>query len=121
MMVECDNMKNSKGQALVEFIIVLPILLLVLISIIDFGNIATKKYSLQNDMDVVANMYKDNSDKIDNYAYKNNFTVAYKSSNDFVTITLKKKVKVLSPMVNLVLGKNYTIDVSKTIYTGYDE
>ena len=32
-------MKNSKGQALVEFIIVLPILLLIIMAIIDFGNI----------------------------------------------------------------------------------
>ena len=37
-------MKNNKGQALVEFIIVLPILLLIIISIVDFGNIISKKY-----------------------------------------------------------------------------
>ena len=45
-MIECDIMKNSKGQALVEFIIVLPILLLIIMAIIDFGHIFTKKYSL---------------------------------------------------------------------------
>jgi len=47
-MVECDIMKNNKGQALVEFIIILPIFLLLIISIIDFGNIISKKYSLEN-------------------------------------------------------------------------
>ena len=45
-MVERDIMKNNKGQALVEFIIILPIFLLLIISVIDFGNIISKKYFL---------------------------------------------------------------------------
>ena len=32
-MVECDIMKNNKGQALVEFIIILPIFLLLIMSV----------------------------------------------------------------------------------------
>jgi hypothetical protein len=39
MMIECDIMKNNRGQALVEFIIVLPVLLIIIMAIIDLGNI----------------------------------------------------------------------------------
>ena len=35
---------NKKGQALVEFILILPVLLLILMAMIDIGNIFLKKY-----------------------------------------------------------------------------
>ena len=61
-------MKNNKGQALVEFIIVLPILLLLIMAIIDLGNIFIKKYSIENDLDVVYDMYKvKDNNGINNY------------------------------------------------------
>ena len=57
-------MKN-RGQALVEFILIVPIFLLILLAIIDFGNIFKTKYDLQNDLDLIAELYKD--EKIDDY------------------------------------------------------
>ena len=62
-MVECDIMKNNRGQALVEFIIILPVFLLLIISVIDFGNIISKKYSLENDLDIISDMYKNNKNE----------------------------------------------------------
>ena len=46
---------NKKGQALVEFILVLPILLLIVISMIDIGNIF-EKFDLNNDLETVATL-----------------------------------------------------------------
>ena len=42
-------MKNKKGQALVEFVVIMPIFIMLLISIIDLGNIIYKKYHLEYD------------------------------------------------------------------------
>ena len=62
-------MKDNKGQALVEFIIILPIFLLLIISVIDFGNIISKKYSLENDIDTIYDLYKNEEyQNIDEYA-----------------------------------------------------
>ena len=36
---------NNKGQALVEFVLVLPIILMILFAIVDMGMIFTKKAS----------------------------------------------------------------------------
>ena len=47
-----DNM-NKKGQALVEFILILPVLLLIVMAIIDIGNIFLNKYDLNKDLDTV--------------------------------------------------------------------
>jgi len=110
-------MKNNKGQALVEFIIVLPILLLIIMAIIDFGNIFTKKYSLENDLDTVSSMYKEEDyDSINDYVREKNLSIAYKKEDKFLVISLSKNIKVNTPILNNILGKDYKITTSKTIY-----
>lgn len=110
-------MKNNKGQTLVEFIIILPIFLLLIISMIDFGNIISKKYSLENDIDVVSDLYKaKNYDEINKYIDTKDIKVSYKNNNELFTITLTKDIKIISPMLNLVFGKVYNISVEKSVY-----
>ena len=110
-------MKNNKGQALVEFIIVLPIFLLLLISVIDFGNIISKKYSLENDIDVASELYlNEEFDEINTYVKNKDIKINYSNDNSLVTIKLTKNIKIISPMLNIVFGKNYDIDVEKSIY-----
>ena len=46
---------NRKGQALVEFVLILPIFILMLFAIVDFGMILSKKNELEN-------MQKQNTD-----------------------------------------------------------
>ena len=116
-MIECDIMKNNKGQALIEFILILPVFLLLIISVIDFGNIISKKCSLENDLDVIADMYKnDKQSDISNYINNNEIEISYKNDNEFIKINLSKDIRIISPMVNIILGKNYKIKTSKTIY-----
>ena len=57
-----DNM-NKKGQALVEFILILPVLLLIAMAMIDIGNIFLKKFDLNNDLETVTELYKNNDTK----------------------------------------------------------
>ena len=117
MMIECDYMKNNKGQALVEFIIVLPILLLLVISVVDFGNIILKKYSLENDLDTVTDMYKENNyDGINKYINDKNIEIGYENDNEFLTINLSKDIRVTSPILNTIFGKSYKINTSKVVY-----
>ena len=110
-------MKNNKGQALVEFIIILPIFLLLLISVIDFGNIISKRYSLENDIDIVSDLYlNEEFDEINTYVKNKNIKINYSNENNLVTIKLNKDIKIISPMLNIVFGKNYDINVEKSIY-----
>ncbi len=111
-------MKNNKGQALVEFIIVLPILLLIIISIVDFGNIISKKYSLENDIDTISNLYMEEKyDEINEYASEKNISINYKKDNDLLVITLNKDVNVISPLISIVTGKTYKVSTEKSIYS----
>ena len=122
MMIECDDMKNSKGQALVEFVIVLPILIFLVISIIDLGNIMIKTYSLNEDLDTISDMYKSGAlSDIEGYALANKISISYKKDSSFTTVTLNKNVKIMSPMLNIAFGKNYDIKASRTLYEDSNE
>ena len=50
---KCDDMRNNRGQALVEFILILPVFLMIILCMIDFGKIFYEKYALQNDLDLI--------------------------------------------------------------------
>lgn len=117
MMIECDIMKNNKGQALVEFIIVLPILLLIIMIIIDLGNIFIKKYSIENDIDIISRFYlEDEHSKINDYVKENKLNINYTNDGEYLIIDLSKEIKINAPILNNILGKEYEIKVSKTIY-----
>ena len=110
-------MKNNKGQALIEFIIILPIFLLLIISLVDFGNIFIKKNSLENDIDTIVSLYKeDKTDDIKDYALKNNLDVAISNDNNFKKFTIKKKVKLTSPLLIVPFGEYYDITTEKDVY-----
>ena len=76
-------MKN-RGQALVEFVLIIPIFLMILLAIIDFGNIFHTKYTLQNDLDLITNLYKEKKeDDYLNYASNNKIGLNIKNDNNY--------------------------------------
>lgn len=109
-------MKN-KGQALVEFVIILPVLAMIIMSIIDFGNIFYKKYNLESDMDYIIELYKnDKLYEISEYAYEKNFDFSYNHEDDKILITLTKAVKVNTPGMDAIIGSPYYIKIERYIY-----
>ncbi|MCI8545511.1 MAG: hypothetical protein HFH09_04715 [Bacilli bacterium] len=108
-------MKN-KGQALVEFIIILPVLLLLILGAIDFGNILYKEYTLENDLDYIVELVRQNKmTEVDYYVKQKELTKNIETKSTTTTITLSKKVVVNTPGLNRILGKNYQIKASRVI------
>ena len=107
-------MKSNRGQALVEFVIILPVIILIIMAIVDFGNIISNKYALENDLDTVVDLYK-NNDNVDDYIKDRNENIEYQSSDKYITIKLSKDVNVTTPILNNVLGKKHQITVMRTI------
>lgn len=107
-------MRNNKGQALIEFILVLPVLLLLIISIIDFGNIILKKYELENNIDNIVDLYR-NDEEVENYLTSKNLTIKYTTDTNFTNITIYKKINVISPVLVPILGSKYEIHAEKSV------
>ena len=114
-------MNNKKGQALVEFILILPVLLLIAMAMIDIGNIFLKKYDLNKDLDVVTDLYKNGETKqLGVYLANEKLTLDEELHENMTTLTLKKEVEINAPGLNNIIGQNYEIKASKTIYENYE-
>lgn len=108
-------MKNSNGQALIEFIVILPIFLLILICLFDVGNVLYKKFQLENDMDIVINMYNAHDlDGIDAYILDKKIDVSYDTSNGVTDVTISRNVSSNTLFIDNIIG--HTISVKRTVY-----
>lgn len=111
---------KRQGQALVEFIIVLPVLIVIILGIIDFGLIFIKKNSLENNLEEVSEIWKKNQSMEEVNSYldllddKILFFVTEKE--EFEELILKVNYNPVTPGLNLVLGSPHEIKVSRVIY-----
>ena len=111
-------MKSNKGQALVEFIMIIPIFIFILLAIVDFGNIIYQKYQLENNIDTIADMYVLGDNTIDDYLDEISSKISYEKHDKYTTIKLEKNIQINTPGLNNIIGKNYKILAEKTIYDG---
>lgn len=108
---------NNKGQALVEFILIVPIFVLILLTIIDVTNIAVNKYKLEDNLNMVVELYQNKeTNDLASYIHENKLTVDYNTSDKYLNIEVKKTVSIKTPILNNILGKNMSLKASRTIY-----
>ena len=112
-----DNLNNEKGQALVEFIILLPLIIFMLLAFIDFGNIMIKKGSLQNDLNTVVYMYQNEPEQLEDYVDSIDAVMSVNIEGDMTTIQLTKKINIITPGLNLIYGEKYQLEQERTIYS----
>lgn len=112
----------NRGQALVEFVLLLPILVFLLFGLIDFGRITyTKNYLESKTSDAL--MYLENDYTFDgtvkalNAKSKGNpIKLSLMYGNDgYVTITLTENLRLLTPGLNLILKDPYPVKVERVI------
>ena len=107
---------NRKGQALVEFVLIIPVFILLVLGVLEFGNIIYQKYQLESKLDYIVELYKaDELDEASSYASKEKINVNYSSEDNFTKINVSKQIKVSAPVVSNILGKYYTVSVSRVI------
>ena len=110
-------MKNNKGQALIEFVILLPVFLMLILGVFDVGNILYNKYELSNHLDYITDLCLDNKkDKIFEYANENNIKYELNNKDNKTKIVVKRNISIITPGLNTVLGKSYLIRVERMVY-----
>lgn len=111
---------NKKGQAIVEFIIILPLCLILIMAIIDVGKITCQKISLESTLNDVVSLYKDgtNIEEIDSKLRldSDNINLNIEEKQTEVTLKLTKEVDIITPGLNLILDSPYEVAVDKNIY-----
>ena len=106
---------NNKGQALVEFVLILPIFLLLLFAIYDFGIIFTRKTSLENSSSDIINLYKNGKTIDEIRSVYNNLKIEISEDGDYKNINISDDIKIITPGLNLLFGNPYEINVERYI------
>ena len=110
-------MRNNRGQALIEFVILLPVFMMLILGILDLGNIIYHKYQLGNDLDYISDLYIENKiDEINKYVNDREIHHKISDENNKANILISDEVKIITPGLNIILGKYYTVSVERMLY-----
>lgn len=114
-------MKSNKGQALVEFVMILPIFLLLIFTIVDFGRVIISKSELEDTAsDVISFYYGGKTEEEINYLInkENLDDIKIKISNreDYVVVNTSKTIEPITPGLSKILKKVFDIEVTRVIY-----
>ena len=104
---------NKRGQALVEFVLILPIFLFLIMAVVDFGIIFNRKNALETASSDIVLLYKDktNINEIRNLYPKYNIEIS--EGEDYDVITISNSVKLNTPGFNRIFGNPYNIKVER--------
>lgn len=106
---------KKRGQALVEFIIILPVAVMLVLMIVDFGRIMYFKTTLESTVSDAIILYN-KGNNLDEIKEKLDYQDIEISSNK---ISAKKSVDIVAPGLNLLFDNPYTIVASRVL--NYDE
>lgn len=111
--------RNEKAQALIEFVLLLPIILLLFLGMIDLGQIAIRKSELENIVTEKVTIWQNsntNLKELEKLLTDNNrkVKISKNSSTSFLTIEVEEEVSWLTPIISNVF-KDYTINIKRVI------
>lgn len=111
---------DKKGQALVEFILVLPIFLIILFLIIDFGRIFYNKIKMESIIDDTVQMYNSNKSYVElkNFVKKqeNEYVLTVSDSNEYINFKITYELELSTPLLNAFMKNPYPIFTERVIY-----
>lgn len=106
---------NNKGQALVEFILILPAFIMILFIIIDFAMIFNKKSNLESISNDAILIYKENESLVEIQNLYKDIQIELINVNDYTKLVFKDKVNIVTPGMNMAFGNPYVITVERVI------
>ena len=115
MIGEIGGSMNNRGQALVEFVLILPVLIFILFAIIDFGVIFNAKSNLENDSMDIINLYKSGTsvEEIKEIYKDNNVNIF--NDNKYYKFNISTSVNLITPGFNRIFGDPYLIKVERVV------
>ena len=107
--------RNKKGQALVEFVLILPIVLLIIFTSIDIGNLILVKNNLNNTLNDEIKLLEKNKITLDELKKDlKKYKIEIKEDGRLLNIKITKEVSWISPITKMVLP-NYDISSKRVI------
>ena len=114
-------MLEEKGQALIEFVLILPILIMLIFAVIDFGNIFVNKNELESALGLI------NGNDISLFDYDNIYSLVNKErtkkidvsleaiEDNYIKIILMRKIDIITPGLNLIIDDPYVVSTFRVV------
>ena len=110
---------NKRSIQTYALAFILPIFVLMLFSIYDIGMIVYNKNTLESvSNDVILMINNDNNINEINSKYSD-IDVNINDDGEYYNITLSKRIRILTPGLNLILDDPYEVKVERIIPNGY--
>lgn len=110
---------RNKGQALVEFVIILPIFIFLLFAIIDIGKMLYLKNQLEGEMNTIVEAYQlsKSRDSLDEILKKNQKDAVLEIQEDstYLTFVIQEEMDLITPGLNLIFKTPYFVSVERSI------
>ena len=108
-------MRNNKGQALIEFVLIIPLFIFLLFSVYDIGMIFYKKNSLENSSSDIIELYTSGKELNEIEMMYDNLKINVIDDSEYKKIIISDNVKLITPGLNRVFGDPYKISVERYI------
>lgn len=106
---------NKKGQALVEFILILPVFIFLIFIVYDFGMIFNKKNALENISTDIIELYKSGKTLSEIKTLYPKLEILFENDNTYNKIIIKDNIKLVTPGFNRIFDSPYEISLERYI------
>lgn len=107
---------NKKGQALIEFILILPVFLMILFTIVDFGMITYTKNKLENNStDIIRLIRAGESVKDIEQTYSKLKIETSPYQEQYLQVKISNEINIITPFLDRILGNPYSITVERIV------
>jgi len=121
---------NQKGQSLVEFAIILPVVLIILIGMLEFGLILNAYLSINNcsregarlgvvggSDNEIENLIKSISPNLntDKLSVSINPSQAYRKRGESLTVTVEYSYDVITPIISIIINEEINLKIQTTM------
>lgn len=106
---------NKKGQALIEFILILPIFIMLVFIIVDFGTIFSSKAKLENESYDIVELIGNNTSIEEVRNLYENLEINISIKNNYQTVYISEEVKLITPGIYRILDNPFNIEIERII------
>ena len=108
---------NKKGQALVEFVIILPIIMMIIFVIIDFSNVFYQKNYLENvTNDIVRLKERGKTDEYVKEKIDKDIKITYRTDGDLKRLVVSKDIVLVTPFSNMFFKNPFKIKTERIVF-----
>ena len=110
-------MKNQKGQALVEFIIILPVTLILMFCVIDFARVISLRSDLESITQDATILYQSGKTKedIERELDLNGANLSIEIDGEYVNVTTAKRINPITPGFSYILDDVFNVEVNRVV------